>query len=121
MSTAPSAQNVATTSSVRPSSSACVYAAIAARTPSETSANVVIGSEAEVDDRAFERVDVHFAQRREQLLVRKAGKEAVDDSFEVGDAALVALGQPHVFEAPGVQAALLPRQVREILLRDRRP
>src|SRR4051794_23637732 len=55
MSQPPSGQNVATTSSVRPSSSAWVYAAIAARTPSATSAYVVLiadwVSETEVGDR----------------------------------------------------------------------
>src|SRR5690349_3483628 len=116
MSQPPSGQNVATTSSVRPSSSACVYAARAARTPSATSANVI--SEANVDDRHLERVDVHRVQRRQQLLVRKAGEEAVDGPVEVGDVALCLLRQAHVLEAPGVQAPLLAGQVREVLPRD---
>ena len=42
MTQTPSGQKVATTSSVLPSSSAWVYTAKAARTPSETSANVVV-------------------------------------------------------------------------------
>src|SRR3954471_12661879 len=42
MSTPPSGQNVSTTSSVRPSSSAWVYEAIVIRTPASTSARVVL-------------------------------------------------------------------------------
>ena len=41
--------------------------------------------------------------------------------LEVRDVALGPLGQPHVLEALGVQALLLPRQVREVLRGDRRP
>src|SRR5262245_44968453 len=118
MSITPSAQNVATTSSVRPSSSACAYAARVARTPSATSAYVT--SEADIDDGPFEGVDVQLPQRRQQLFVRKAGEEPVDRPVEVRDVALDPLGQAHVLEPLRVEAALLPRQVREVLRRDRR-
>jgi hypothetical protein len=63
MSQRPSEQNVATTSSVRPSSSASVYAAMAARTPSQTSGKVdgspMPGiSELDFGDGFFQRVQI---------------------------------------------------------------
>ena len=57
----------------------------------------------------------------QQPLVGQAGEEAVDGPLEVREVALGLLGQAHVLEALGVQAPLLPRQVREVLGRDRRP
>src|SRR5450755_3479370 len=110
MSHTPSGQNVATTSSVRPSSSAWVYAAMLARTPSATSAKVVLirySSYSNVDDWHFERVHVDRLQGREQLLVREAGEKAVDRSFEVRDVSLGPLGEAHVLETLVVQAPLL--------------
>src|SRR4051794_36008263 len=94
----PSAQNVATASSVRPSSKACVYAASAARTPSTTSAYRVgsVMSEVDLDDGPLERVDVDGLQRGQQLLVRKPGEESVDRAVEVRDVTLHLLRQPHV-------------------------
>src|SRR6478609_807808 len=126
MSITPSGLNVATMSSVRPSSSAWVYAAIAARTPSTTSAysNALIvrsSSQTLFDDRAIERVHVHRLHRRRELVVGPAGEETVDRALEVGDVPLDALRQPHVFEPERVEPALLAGQVREVLRRDRRP
>src|SRR5438445_7855791 len=110
----PSGQKVATTSSVRPSSSAWVYAAMMARMPSATSAKVICvliaSSDSEVEDRLVERSDVDRPKRREQPLVRKAGEEAVEGPFEVGDVSLGPFRQAHVLEALCVQALLLPRQ-----------
>src|SRR2546430_13605667 len=136
----PSGQNVATTSSVRPSSRAWVYAAMVARTPSTTSAYVVIvligaasratsslrsprrpRSETEVENRLVEGIHVDRLQRREQLLVAKAGEEAVDGPLEVRDVPLESLAQAHVLEALRVQTLLLPRQVREVLRGNRWP
>src|SRR5947199_4747323 len=126
----PSGQNVATTSSVRPSSRAWVYVAMVARTPSTTSAYVVVVligepwrpcSEAEVENRLVEGIHVDRLQRREQLLVAKAGEEAVHGPLEVRDVSLEPLVQAHVLEALRVQALLLPRQVREVLRGDRWP
>src|SRR5262245_23583214 len=111
MSQLPSAQKVATTSSARPSSSACAYAAIAPSTPARTSAYVVLlridtavgrESEADVDDRPLERIHIDLAQRREQLVVAEAAEEAVDRAVEVGDVPFHLLGQAHVLEAPRV-------------------
>ena len=93
-------------SSVRPSSSACVYAAIVARTPSTTSANVIVL----MLQNPMSTIGISSgftltaAQRREQLLVGQAGEEAVDGPFEVRDVALGPLGQAHVLEALRVQA-----------------
>src|SRR5438034_5480971 len=53
-------------------------------------------SEAEVENRLVERSHVDQPQRREQLLVGKAGEEAVDRPLEVGDVALEPLVQAHV-------------------------
>src|SRR5262245_27529854 len=120
MSQPPSAQKVATTSSVRPSSRACVYAAIVARTPSDMSANVVM-SEPEVEDLLVERIVVHGAQSSAEFVVRQPGEESVDRALEVRNRALHLFREPHVFEAVRVQAALLAREVREVLRGDRRP
>src|SRR5438105_15009614 len=102
MSHTPSGQKVATTSSVRPSSSACVYAAIAARTPSTTSAYVMVSataespdSEADVDDGVIQRVHVDRVERAEQLLVGQPGEVAVDRALEVRDVSFDPLGQAH--------------------------
>src|SRR4051794_32207325 len=76
-------------------------------------------SEPEVEHRALERVDVDRSQRRQQHLVRQTCEEPVDRPLEVGDATLDPLGQAHVLEALVVQPALLPREVREVLRRDR--
>src|SRR5260370_14606022 len=100
----PSGQNVATMSSVRPSSRAWVYAAMVARMPSATSAYVVVvligpasrapsplrsprppRSEPEVENRLVEGIHVDLLQRREQLLVGKTGEEAVHGPLEVRD------------------------------------
>src|SRR5882757_3610316 len=139
MSQPPSGQNVATTSSVLPSSRAWVYAAMVARTPSTTSAYVVVligaasratsplrsprrpRSETEVENRLVEGIHVDRLQRREQLLVAKAGEEAVHGPLEVRDVSLELLVQAHVLEALGVQTLLLPRQVREVLRGNRWP
>src|SRR4051812_12071965 len=119
MSHPPSAQNVATTSSARPSSSAWLYAAMAARTPSATSASVVVirspSSEPEVCDRLVERIDVHLLERRQQPLVGKSREEAVDRALEVRDVALEPARQAHVLEALRVEPGLLTRDVREVL------
>ncbi len=48
-------------------------------------------------------------------IVGKSGEEAVEGPLEVGDPALGPLGQAHVLEPVGVEAALLPREVREVL------
>src|SRR5437763_16767435 len=103
MSHAPSLQNVATTSSARPSSRACVYAAMAAPTPATTSAYVVI-SEAEVGDGLVEGIHVDRFQRAHQPFVGKAGQVAVDRPLEVGDVALEPGGQAHVLGAACGQA-----------------
>src|SRR6478672_3011289 len=102
----PSAQNVATTSSVRPSSSAWVYAAIVARTLSTTSAKPDSGiPDSQVDDRAVERVAVDLGQRGEQVAPGKPGEVAVDRALEVRDVTFEPGAEPHVLEAPRVQAA----------------
>ena len=47
---------------------------------SATSVGRTEALEVDRDDRAFERVHVDLAQRRQQTVVRKAGEEAVDAS-----------------------------------------
>src|SRR4029453_16147628 len=123
MSQTPSGQNVATMSSVRPSSSACVYAARVARIPSTTSAYVMssLPLQREIDDRSIEGTHVDGLQGPGKVLVGKAGEEAVDGPLEVRDVALEPAGQAHVVKASRVQTSLLPRQVREVLRGDRRP
>src|SRR5271166_195971 len=114
----PSVQKVATTSSVRPSSSAWAYTARAARTPSATSAKFVCvlirppcrttslpsarsasASEAEIHDGLLEGVHVDRPQPREQRFVGKSGEESVHHPLEVRDASLDPLGETEVFEA----------------------
>src|SRR5262245_546183 len=122
MSTLPPGQNVATMSSVRPSSSASVYAAMAARTPSATSAKVsapirTSPSEGQVLHRLLEGIDVHRVHRGQELLVGQPGEEAVDRALEVRDVALELAREAHVLEPVLVQALLLSRDVREVLRR----
>src|SRR5262245_46319920 len=92
-----------------------------ARTPSTTSAYVIMRSEAEIEDRLVERCNVEPLHCREQLLVRTAGEESVQGSLEVGDVHFEQGVQAHVLEAPRVQTLLLAGQVREVLRRNRRP
>src|SRR5215510_9757095 len=92
-----------------------------ARTPSTTSAYVIMRSEAEIEDRLVERCNVEHLHCREQLLVRTAGEESVQGSLEVGDVPFEQGVQAHVLEAPRVQTLLLAGQVREVLRRNRRP
>src|SRR5262249_62190682 len=92
-----------------------------ARTPSTTSAYVIMRSEAEIEDRLVERCNVEHLHCREQLLVRTAGEESVQGSLEVGDVPFEQGVQAHVLEAPRVQTLLLAGQGREGLRRDRRP
>src|SRR5262249_56276941 len=92
-----------------------------ARTPSTTSAYVIMRSEAEIEDRLVERGNVERLHCREQLLVRTAGEESVQGPLEVGDVPLEHGVQAHVLEAPRVQTLLLAGQGREVLRRNRRP
>src|SRR5262249_60696035 len=78
-----------------------------ARTPSTTSAYVIMRSEAEIEDRLVERCNVEHLHCREQLLVRTAGEESVQGSLEVGDVPFEQGVQAHVLEAPRVQTLLL--------------
>src|SRR5262249_60165364 len=91
-----------------------------ARTPSTTSAYVIMRSEAEIEDRLVERGNVERLHCREQLLVRTAGEESVQGPLEVGDVPLEHGVQAHVLEAPRVQTLLLAGQGREVLRRNRR-
>src|SRR5580704_13657358 len=72
-------------------------------------------SEPEIDNWLLEGVHVHGPQGGLELFVGAPGQEAVERALEVGDAAFGALREAHVREARVVQAALLARQVGEVL------
>ena len=50
----------------------------------------------------------------------EAGQEPVDDPVVVRDVAFHLLGETQILQSTGMQAALLARQVREVLLGNRR-
>src|SRR5579862_8585662 len=74
-------------------------------------------SKSEILDLAV-KIAGEMLRRLAQLLDRLAGQIAVEQAVEIADQALNILGQAHIFEALGMEADLLARDVGIILLRD---
>src|SRR5262249_62324937 len=71
-----------------------------ARTPSTTSAYVIMRSEAEIEDRLVERGNVERLHCREQLLVRTGGEGSVQGPLETGEGPLETRVPAHVLGRP---------------------
>src|SRR5580704_118662 len=81
---------------------------------------LTLWSQADVEDRLVQGVDIDRLQCLEQLLVRNAGEEPVDGPLIIRDVSLEPFGEAHVLKALAVESALLLGQVREVLGEDGR-